>query len=80
MARVGRSATVLVQGQPQREEGDGGGGGDKNRGRALQDQGRVAGPAGKLDNLKRSCQPKHHLVRPVEDPTGKAQLPHLLNL
>ncbi len=54
--------------------------GMENGGRALQDQGRVAGPAGKLDNLKGSCQPKHHLVRPVEDPTGKAQLPHLLNL
>ncbi|TKS75818.1 hypothetical protein D9C73_010021 [Collichthys lucidus] len=36
---------------------DGGGGGDKDGGGALQDQGHVAGPTRKLDNLGGSCQP-----------------------
>ncbi len=41
---------------------------------------KMAVSPGKLDNLGGSCKPKHHLGRPVEDPAGKAQLPHPLNL
>lgn len=71
---MGRSTTVLVKGFPEGNEGDGGGRGVEDRGRTRQDQGCVAVPTGKLDNLGGSCQLQNPLVRPVDDPKGKNQL------
>lgn len=76
---MGRGTTLLVQGQLHGKEGDGGGENDKDGRRSLKDHGRLAGSAKRLDNLGGSCKQEHQLDKHVEDPTGKALLPQLLN-
>lgn len=77
---MGRGPTVQVQGQQEGEVRTGGFQGDKDNKWALYDQGHSTGTARELDTMGRRRQQKYQDGKPVNDPTGKAQLPHLGNI